>query len=162
MGTESSGMKIARRSFLKALGISPVSTLLQEQASGLRGGIANILGSRSVVSCIRDTTTGYETEPQPQNGQANTNAAILTHLLANGIPQHVLDQLQERAKNNVGHLDPDLAANRSFSLSTKFRIQVQRDYQKAIEQTYVQAQRNVVYDTFLAATKIPFNIRYWW
>lgn len=50
------------------------------------------------------------------------------------------DALAAEARRNLTRLDPDLAANRSFSLVAKFRLQAERlaDYSIALEGSYLE------------------------
>lgn len=63
-----------------------------------------------------------------------------------------------RRDRQPGGLDADLAANRSFSLSAKVRIQKERDLKKAINDT-VSRQKTIIAS---AAFKKMTGFDFWW
>ncbi len=66
------------------------------------------------------------------------------------MPEFVLQRIREESRATY-RLDPDLASNRSFSLSAKLSVQRERDIARAIEKTKQVANRNLLKEAFREA-----------
>lgn len=135
---------LARRSFLRALGLGAPAAIAAgssvEAATGLRGGIGSLFGYG--VSGGVDDVAGVAMADS--TGMAQRMAI---YLASNALPSFVTDRIRENARD-IQRLDPDLAANRSFSLSTKMRIQAEREVKRATRQAVSTAKRNVLRTAF--------------
>ncbi len=141
---------IGRRSFVRALGLLPAAAA--SPAETLKtAGIERTMGSYvgAVVTSGSDDTAVTQTEAQAERASA--------WVLANGLPQYVLDAV--RRDRRVPHgLDPDLAAYRSFSLAAKVAIQRERDFQRACADTLARERTNMARRAMKALTGFSF----WW
>jgi hypothetical protein len=137
---------IGRRGFLRAIGVAPAA-VLAEQTAGLQGGVRSIFGWAPIAGAIQENL-GEELPPtnSPPVGESVWTKAA-RFFAGNAIPPHIIERYRDNARN-VTRLDPDLAANRSFSLSTKLRIQQEREIEREIERTKRVAKRNRIQEEF--------------
>ena len=136
---------LARRSFLRALGIGPAIVAgAAEQATGLRGGIGSLFGY-GVSAGVQE---GFGRAPvSPISDEGAIARKMVGYLASNALPSFVTDRMREQARE-VQRLDPDLAVNRSFSLATKMRIQAEREVIRATRLAATVAKRNVLRTAF--------------
>lgn len=135
---------LARRSFLRALGIGPAAIAVgsAEQATGLRGGVGSLFG-HGVSSGVYDIAG----PPGLTGDPAGIAQKMATYLAGNALPSFVTDRIRENARD-IHRLDPDLAVNRSFSLTTKMRIQAEREVVRATRTAMTVSKRNVLRAAF--------------
>jgi hypothetical protein len=84
--------------------------------------------------------------PHPDPGHAVDRTAARLWYTLSVIPQSQA-RVCQRARD-VQRLDPDLAVNRSFSLTTKMRIQVEREVERASRASVKISKRNVLRAAF--------------
>lgn len=122
-----------RRSFLKLLGIAPAAAVSQSTPASLAG-IGGMLGGGGYppsVEAVRPVEEGFEALQDIAEEKAHK--MFFTALKGEGaLPNYVMDTILIDNRE-VHNLEPDLAVNRSFSLSAKVHIQRQRNVQKSIE-----------------------------
>ena len=120
-----------RRSFLAALGMAPLAgaaAVKQEAASlgsmptGLGAGAAGRESDWQTVSSVTAMGNG---------GWAERLAKVAGYISKNGVPEWKRQELLRQIR--VTQLDPDLVANRSFSLASKMRMQRDRIVAKEID-----------------------------
>lgn len=132
---------LPRRAFLRALGLAPVAAAASAtQAAGLGAGVASAFGY-GVAPAVGELVT-----IAPVDG-GTIAKRIVSYLASNSLPSYVTERIRADAQN-VTRLDPDLAVNRSFSLSTKFRIQREREIERAIARSLASGPRNVSREAF--------------
>lgn len=130
-------MKPTRRRFMEILGLGAVSSPLAAKAA-LDG---EIMKSAGVL-------VGSMSVDPPQGPQAYSSMAEHSrHLIAAsdyvrmlGVPAALDARLRDDARW-IERLDPDIAAKRSWSMTFKFLVQRQRNYERAIERMKVAADR---------------------
>lgn len=118
-----------RRKFLKLMGLGAASAPIAakattEELTSLRGSSAPMLAS------------GINFSNSASPGIGNPTLDMGKYLtLFRDIPEFQLEKIKDRSKN-VYHLDPDLAAKKSWSMCVKIQEQQQRNYQKEIQRYY--------------------------
>jgi hypothetical protein len=136
-----------RRGFLGFLGGAAVagpSMAKQAVASGLEamqvgGGMdAMAKGSPWVAGQSLAENIGYE-EPSPMDDDHWTQRQLREFL---GMSDE--EKKHRRSEQHVHALDPDLVANRSFSLSAKLRIQRDRDFARSMANQEHYLRREIV------------------
>ena len=145
---------IGRRSLLRLIGAAPLAAASAPTSAAEMAGLTRLAGLGTFVS----TVTGGDPAPSStdqEGDSAHTKAA--RYLLATGIPDFIKDEMRRRHRTPSG-LDPDLAANRSFSLAAKVMLQRDRDFVRACETTMAQ-QRTSLARTALSKT-LGFEL--WW
>lgn len=125
-------MGIGRRGFLRAMGLGAVSApaIAKEQMSTFGMG-----GSTPFIS-----SPVFNSHPKISSS-APTEEALLAFVETHGIPGYILDSIKRR--HQVHNIDPDLASNKSFSLATKTRIQLERDSSRAVEDFKANLKNNI-------------------
>lgn len=130
---------IGRRGFLKALGLAPAAASVAAK---------ELAAPRAYSAMLGHGVTGLSTalkEPSDmdaigagvnaaKNGPSMSTVERLTKigdLLKAGVPPHIERKIRRHAEH-LRRLDPDLIANRSFSLATKRRIQIEREVARAL------------------------------
>jgi len=129
-----------RRSFLRFLGLAPLSAPLAAKAAfeaevvaltALRGEEAPPL-AKDQVSAERHTRS--------DDDYTETQLKMADYLdLLQKFPPHVEADLRERSRY-VSSLDPDIASKRSWSLNVKIMTQRQRNYAMSIERYHSSAR----------------------
>lgn len=135
-----------RRGFLGFLGGAAVagpSMAKQAVASGLEamqvsGGPHPVAppGAYSIGRSLGENI-GYE-EPSPMDADHWAQRQLREFL---GMSDE--DKKQRRLEQHVHALDPDLVANRSFSLSAKLRIQRDRDFARSMASQEIDLRREI-------------------
>lgn len=98
-------------------------------------------GYRADVEAVRPTEEGLPTLQEMAEDRAHQ--MFWAALKGGGsLPDHVMEAIFSDNRD-VSSLEPDLAANRSFSLSAKVRIQRQRNIQKSIENSITSYDRKL-------------------
>ncbi len=119
-----------RRFFLRAMVAAPVAA---KAAAG------------EVLAQTESALSGIA--PLPRNTDVLVNAGLtaafddnketwlkgMTLIAGGAFPEHVMKRLKREARN-VSSLDPDLVSNRSMSLSTKVRLQRERNLVRGIDE----------------------------
>lgn len=143
-----------RRNFLKAIGLAPVAVVAPsvEKLAGVS--IFGSTGGISAADAYGMPIAGGPTEPEDPTTMPSK---ILGWLRGNRLPDFVLERIHRDAHNNIYRFDPDLASYRSFSLSTKFRLQGQREITRAIEDTH----RNSAAELARAQFRKQFGFSLW-
>lgn len=140
-------MGLGRRSFLKAFGALPLAPAAAKEAlasTGMSGlGIGSTLAE---IGAVQQAAT-----------IADDGSKVANWILANGVPDFVLEAMRRDMQAPNG-LDPDLAANRSFSLVTKVRLQQERDVQRRCRLFANRQRTNLARAAFRKATGLEF----WW
>lgn len=116
---------IGRRKFLKALGITPLAA--KAAAEKEMAGLA-IRGWNDAPLSVGASLMQYG----PNETGPSRFASMASYVRMFGLPAHVERQCRENARR-VMHLDPDLAAKKSWSFSVKVQEQQQRNYQRQVE-----------------------------
>lgn len=133
-----------RRTFLKFLGAAPLGLGAQaERLAGLNPGVGAVLGYSGVGTALADGVGGVAA-----SGAMSHYARAAAYFALNAAPAFVAERARDQVRANVTRLDADLAANRSFSLSTKFRMQVDREVERSLAATVRTARRNIVGEAF--------------
>ena len=142
---------IGRRGFLSLVGLAPVAAAsVAQKLAGLGEGVAAVLGSAELHAGVSEhygkpigcAETGYG------RGQTlSPDMMAKAYLAINPVPDFVVDRLRDESRA-IYRLDPDLASNRSFSLSTKLSVQRQREIARAIDKTKRLAHRNLAKEAF--------------
>lgn len=143
---------IGRRGFLKALGLAPVAgASVAQRMIGVGEGLSAVFGGQALSAGVSEYT-GFP-GPIGQTGDASGGTYVDPDLLAkaylalNPVPDFVIDRMRHEMRG-IYRLDPDLAVNRSFSMSTKVMIQREREIDRAIEQTKRINSRNLAKKAF--------------
>ena len=113
---------IARRGFLRLMGAAaatPAAVEMQRATAAAGVDLSNL----SDEPCSIHDSPSLSKDDMLRDG-------LFRELAKMGLPQWKKDALWEDAKV-VRSLDPDLAANRSFSVAGKVHVQQQRNYEKA-------------------------------
>jgi hypothetical protein len=144
--------KLGRRGFLRALGLAPAAIAVETAGIGL-GGRA-VLGYSSIASAVWENTGGPMNSPTncTEIGGISHAQKLAAYLATHDLPQYLVDRMRAQSRQSINRFDPDLAANRSFSLSTKMRVQADRDFDRAVLSTREVANRNVLSELFSKAT----------
>lgn len=115
------GAAVAGPGMVKGAAAQGMEAMNLGQVSGLMGGMS---------------TGGYysnETDPAPPSSSSALPPTDPRHWvqrqLTDFLGQTAEDLWEQRLRTQVQSLDPDLAVNRSFSLSTKIRIQRDRNFE---------------------------------
>lgn len=121
---------INRRVFSKLAAISPFAAAASTTggvATGVKtaSSIGEISAGKITGSAIEDEYVSLSTKRVVMNNHSTVTGFIKRGLITR---EQVKDALRSNAaKIQVGQLDPDLAAMKSFSLVTKCRLQFERD-----------------------------------
>lgn len=121
---------INRRVFSKLAAISPFAAAASatgDVATGVKtaSSIGEISAGKITGSAIEDEYVSLSTKRVVMNNHSTAAGFIKRGLITR---EQVKDALRSNsAKIQVGLLDPDLAAMKSFSLVTKYRLQFERD-----------------------------------
>lgn len=145
---------LARRSLLKAIGIAPLAARQAVSALDLTSmrGAASFLGAGSMVPEIGAEFVDSAGSPLPSDG----NVRGASWLLANGIPD-IVKEAMRRDRRVPSGLDPDLAANRSFSLAAKVALQRERNYERTLIETMERQRTNIA----MSALR-KMGVSLWW
>lgn len=113
---------LGRRSFLALLGAAP--------AAAKSAAVEAVSASQGVTG-VGVMPNHFDAAPSiyAHDGWEEEKKA-LEYLLKGGWPDHVDERCRRESKTIVA-LDADLVANRSFSWSTKLRLQGERNYRRA-------------------------------
>jgi hypothetical protein len=150
---------LARRAFLKALGIAPAlaketADLVAKQAAMAAAGIQSTMGPLYGHGAPQSYDDG-ENEGNFEERKYKQNLNIREIFLSGDIPGFVMRRMRDDA-SYISHLDPDLVSNRSFSLSTKVNIQRERNLTRSINNRKELAQENI--DRYFFKKVRGFNI----
>lgn len=74
-----------------------------------------------------------------------------------GLPSHERDRLWDETRF-VGHLDPDIAAKRSWSMSVKILTQRERNFQRQVD----QRKARWTWDDARSKFAQTHGFRFWW
>lgn len=127
---------IGRRSFIRVLGVIPAAAAAPAEALKMVGIRSAGLGS---ISHAVGIITGPD---DPSGTSTNDPNKAANWLLANGLPSFVKEALR-RDRRVPNGLDPNLVANRSFSLAAKVAIQRERDFERACADTMAQQRTDM-------------------
>lgn len=136
-------MRLGRRSFLRFLGAAPAvaQTVSAEALTSLAGAHAPPLADGNTIA----GSVGGSPLSDSIEEQRRIYTSMSDYIRVwGGLPAHVERDVRERSRY-VGHLDPDIAALRSFSLNVKIAWQRERNFEKELERYrhagwYEQAQ----------------------
>jgi hypothetical protein len=93
----------------------------------------------------------YDEPSSPGRVKKRMAQRLFGELLARGmekLPEYVIQRIKDNNQAVIG-LDPDLVANKAFSLSTKVRMQRERNIQRSIEATLNQNNRSLLREEFM-------------
>ena len=119
---------LGRRSFLKALGLAPAavsSGATQASALGLKGAMGVLHAGSPVQASVETIGAVYA---KATSGEQDARLAYEAWKAISGVavPEHKRQEIEREARY-VQALDPDLVANRSWSLAAKMRVQAERN-----------------------------------
>jgi hypothetical protein len=85
------------------------------------------------------------------DGGPSNAEKVAKYLLTHNLPDYLIERMRSNSKN-ISRFDPDIASYKSFSLSTKMRIQADRELARAIQETKDIAKRSVMAEMFQKAS----------
>lgn len=119
---------IGRRSFLRLLGVAPVAApVAAKAAAGELMAASSVTGIGVLPSMTAASADYFGSSPAETGDYEKNEMKALKAIIKGAWPVHVEDRIRRNAQD-VRCLDPDLASNRSMSLSTKVRLQRERNY----------------------------------
>jgi hypothetical protein len=134
-------MTLARRGFLRILGTAPVAAKMAADAEALRltgSGNPGLTGNRFAAPPGGEPIE----EPSPRVPYEETITRASDFLRIGLVPPELLEQIRDQSRW-VDRLDPDIASKVSWSLSYKFLVQRERNYERALNdmKSAAKAQR---------------------
>lgn len=143
-------MRLGRRNFLRLLGAGAASAPAVAKAAGMEA--LTTLAGHSAAPFAVGASIGTPTVSQSVEETSRAYVGMSNYLRMMGrLPEHVEHDVRERAKY-VGHLDPDIAAMRSFSLSAKILWQQERNYEREVERYRYMGWYETAQSTFTKLT----------
>jgi hypothetical protein len=143
---------IGRRGFLKALGLAPaVGASAAQRLVGVGEGLSAVFGGQALSAGVSEYT-GFPSSLKAtgdNSGGAYIDPDLIAkaYLAVNPVPDFVVERMRQEMRG-IYRLDPDLAVNRSFSMSAKVMIQREREIDRAIENTKRINSRNLAKKAF--------------
>ncbi len=140
---------LARRSFLRALGLAPAaiaSSATQLGGAGIKGAMGVLHEWAPPEAHVDGTPAGLA---DPKNSTGSPEAAYRAWKTMTGmtVPPHKAEQIARQARY-VTALDPDLVAMRSYSLVMKMRIQKERNIAKRLAEVEDEMENRFKEDLF--------------
>jgi hypothetical protein len=96
-----------------------------------------------VAGCSTNKDYDYNDCPTAGFNKEDTRSKALQYLLAEGLPEYEIQRIKEAEKRKHLTLDPDLYVSKSFSLTTRMRMQLQRNIDRSIKESLKHALHRV-------------------
>lgn len=150
-----------RRGLLKILGFSPVAVVANAASGALSAAGFNALGAKTVFDYTANARIGQAGSSIPQvggtNHLSNTRLAYEAWKAISNkkLPDHKVDALRKYAQN-VNQIDPDLLVLKSYSLTTKIRIQKERNFERLCKEAEYDLEKHFSSNDF--TEKFGFEI----
>jgi hypothetical protein len=120
---------VARRSFLKLIGVAPIAAPVAAQEAAAKMGLRSMLGAAGGLGGGR--LVGYAQECAPATG---SHLDYLKSRLTRLLDPSYAEDMRRDIRGSITHLDPDLASMRGISPSAAMSIQLDRIVKRNIEQ----------------------------
>lgn len=143
-----------RRSFMQMIGLAPAAAAASALPSGMVGGVS----AEVPYGAYGLTDNGPVISDNPV-----AKAAARAWFKANGVPSEIVERIKveaSRSSRYAENLDADLQSAKSFSLATKRRMQIERNIEREIQNTFGRWGFETFTETFQNkfGVGLPFNV----